>query len=77
MTRTELSHRIRLDVFGRAVMAELQGARWRFFYLGEGKMRPADLFVPDGSSEADMIRGLADLCHEWATARHPDVARVE
>ena len=70
---------IRFDVFGRRVLVVGSEAGWSVFYLGsEGKRRPAhDILVPPYVSESELERYLADLCHEWATERHPDVRQLE
>jgi hypothetical protein len=70
---------IRFDVFGRRVLVVESEAGWSVFYLGtEGKRRPAhDIRVPPSVSESELERYLADLCHEWATERYPDVRRLE
>jgi hypothetical protein len=70
---------IKLDVFGRRILVEEAQAGWSLFYLGpEGKRRPAhDLVIPTDLPEAEIESYLADLCHEWATPRHPDVKRLE
>ena len=69
---------IKFDVFGRRVLVEESEAGWSVSYLGpEGKRRPAhNILVPPSVSESEIERYLADLCHEWATERHPDVRRL-
>jgi hypothetical protein len=69
---------MKFDVFGRLVLAVKDEAGWSVFYLGpEGKSRPThNIVVPESVAEAEMERYLADLCHEWATERHPDVRRL-
>ena len=69
---------MRFDVFGRAVAIERAGDRWSVYYLGtEGKRRPArDIVVPSDRPASEIERCLADLCHEWATRRHPSVRRL-
>jgi hypothetical protein len=69
---------IKLDVFGRRMLVEESQAGWSLFYLGaEGKRRSAHLVIPDDLPETEIETYLADLCHEWATPRHPDVKRLE
>jgi hypothetical protein len=70
---------LKFDVFGRRVLVVGSDTGWSVFYLGtEGKRRPAwDIVVPNSVSEAEVEQYLADLCHEWATERHPDVKRLE
>ena len=69
---------LRLDLFGRPVLVERRGGGWQAYYLGvEGKRRPAhDMVIPDELSEAQIPEYLADLCHEWASERHPTVRRI-
>jgi len=67
------------DVFGRQVLISRTENGWTAWYLGpEGKKRPApDLVVPKSMPESEMPLYLGDLCHEWATERHPDVKRLK
>ena len=66
------------DVFGRRVTVLRSGDRWDASYGGtDGKRRPAtDIVIPCDTSEEEIERYLADLCHEWASIRAPDVRRV-
>lgn len=70
---------MRFDVFGRQLIVERQADRWAASYLGaEGKRRPADdIVIPPDVLESEIGRYLDDLCHEWATGRHPAVRRLE
>ncbi len=70
---------MKLDVFGCKVLAERTNGGWRIYYLGEeGKRRLADdLMVPSFITESEIRRYLADLCHEWASTKHPDVRRID
>jgi len=70
---------IRLDVFGHRILVERQNKAWRVFHVGaEGKRRLAtDMMVPSTTTEAELEQYFFDLCHEWATPRHPDVRRLE
>ncbi|MDX1520696.1 MAG: hypothetical protein R3264_03635 [Anaerolineae bacterium] len=67
------------EVFGRRVLVLEEGQGWQAFYQGnEGKRRPAaDIIIPPTLAEAEIEQYLADLCHEWATDRHPDVKRLD
>ena len=67
--------RLRLDVFGRELLAERSDSHWQLFYLGpEGKRRPAtDIVVEDGLSSEQLVQALADLLHEWARPGFEDV----
>jgi hypothetical protein len=75
----ESSKPIKIDVFGRQVLAIRTGNGWRLYYVsGDGKRRvAADLIVPPFVEEMEIERYLADMCHEWATADHPEVIRLD
>ncbi len=70
---------ILLDVFGRKVLVVRSEDSWSVFYLGnEGKRRLAnDIFVPESVAECQLEQFVADLCHEWASERHPRVQRLD
>ena len=69
---------MRFNVFGREILVIRSETGWELFYPGEGKRRPAlDLMMPPDISESEIEQYLGDLCHEWATARHPSVTRIE
>jgi hypothetical protein len=68
-----------LDAFGRRLLAERTARGWAVFEPGaDGKRRPAlDLPVPAFvETEAELLRYVADVCHERASPRHPDVRWV-
>ena len=66
---------VRLDVFGRRITVVLRGDRWQAYYTsGDGKRCPVDgLVIPANRSETEMIRYVADICHEWASPSHSEV----
>ena len=70
---------IKIDVFGRHVLAEKLDKGWKIYYLsGDGKRRFADeIVVPSFITESELESYLADLCHEWATDEHAEVSRLE
>lgn len=70
---------LKFDVFGRLVLVAESGDGWTAFYLGaEGKKRPAtDIVVPADIPESEIGHYLGDPCHEWATAQHPNVKRLD
>jgi hypothetical protein len=70
---------LRFNLFGRRVLVTESGKAWSVFYLGEeGKRRPAkDIVVPQDIPYSGIEQYLADLCHEWATDKHPDVVRLK
>lgn len=60
----DIAHSIKLDVFGRRMVALRTENAWSVFYLGsDGKRRPAiDVFVPSWVKESDLVEYLVDLC---------------
>jgi len=74
-----MKNSITLDVFGRRVRAAKSDQGWQMYYLGsDGKRRPADdIMVPAFVTESEIVNFMADLCHEWATEKYPDVRRIE
>lgn len=70
---------LKFDVFGRDLLVVEKDGGWQAFYLGgDGKRRKApEITVPASITESEMIRYLDDLCHEWATGRHPGVTRID
>ena len=70
---------LRFEVFGRLILIVESGHGWTAFYPGTGgKKRPAnDIVVPSDIAEPDIEQYLGDLCHEWATAQHPIVKRLD
>ena len=66
---------MRIDLFGRKIVAEKKDGVWRVFYLGpEGKRRLAgDLVIPESVMENEVVGYLDDLFHEMATESHPCV----
>jgi hypothetical protein len=79
MVSEYLTYSVLLDVFGKRMLAKRLDQAWSIFYVGtDGKRRPAkDIFVPCTVTESELIEYLADLCHEWASEKHPRVTRVE
>ena len=71
---------MKLNVFGRDVeiSKDSKGA-WVAYYLGnEGKKRLAqDIIIPKQLAESELIEYVADLCHEWASEKYPNVTRVD
>lgn len=70
---------IKFNVYGRQVLISQKGHGWTAWYVGpEDKKRPAqDITVPTSITESEMTLYLGDLCHEWATERHPEVSRID
>jgi len=69
---------LKFDVFGTQVLVLECERGWSVFYLGtEGKRRPAtDIIVPSDMHESQIEQYLADLCHERASEKYPDVKRI-
>jgi hypothetical protein len=69
---------LKFDVFGRLMVAEHSSSGWRLFDVGaEGKrMLVTDVVVPDFISQTEIDQYLADIFHEWASRKHPEVKRL-
>ena len=70
---------LRFDFFGRRVLVAESNNEWVTFYLSEdGKRRSApDIAVPPDIPESEIAQHLDDICHEWATERHPSVKQLD
>ena len=70
---------IRLSVFGQFMQLVSSAGGWKAYYTGsDGKRRPAhDVVIPSQIEESEVIRYVADICHEWTSEEHPDVVIVE
>ena len=70
---------IKINVYGKLVTVEKTDSRWAVFYPGaDGRRRSAgDIIIPDFVEESELEIYLSDLCHEWATDKHPSVHRLE
>ena len=68
---------ITINVYGRLMTVEKRDNGWRVFYPGaDGKRRSAeDIVIPDFVGESELENYLSDLCHEWASEKHPTVRR--
>jgi len=66
------------DVYGRRLVIEREAGAWRAYYSGpEGKRRPAEgIQIPSQLAPDEIESYLADVCHEWASPRHPVVGRL-
>ena len=73
-----MSKCIKFEVFGRDVIVEGSGAGWDAFYLGaDGKRRIAhDILIPRELKEDELCTYIADLCHESASKKYPDVKKI-
>ena len=76
---TGSARQLRFEVFGERMLVERVGGEWRLFRLGGDGKRSllTDAVIPDWIEEGELATYLADLFHEHATARHPNVVRVE
>ena len=69
---------IKLDVFGKLVLSIHTNDGWEIFYLSEGGKRrlATEIFVPNFVKETELENYIEDICHEWATEKHPNVRRL-
>ena len=69
---------VKFDVYGKHILVGRTSNGWIIDYIGDqGKKRPAtDIFIPCLISESEIEQYLEDLCHEWATEKHPYVRRI-
>ncbi len=70
---------LKFDIYGKHVLILRTSNGWNIDYVSDqGKKRPAtDIFIPDFISESEIDQYLEDLCHEWATEKHPIVRRID
>ena len=68
----------KLDVFGKLVLAIHTNDGWEMFYLSEGGKRrlATEIFFPNFVKETEIENYIEDICHEWATEKHPNVRRL-
>jgi hypothetical protein len=68
---------IKLDVFGKLVLAINTNDGWEMFYLSEGGKRrlATEIYVPKFVKETEIENYIEDICHEWATEKHPNDLR--
>ena len=66
---------MKVNAFGRDLEISRQNEEWLIFDLGvEGKKRLAhDIVIPAAMQENQVLVYLADLLHERATSRYPNV----
>lgn len=69
---------IKLDVYGRLMLAEHTAAGWQMFAVGHDGKRSLvrDVAIPDFIPESRLEQYLADVFHESATPTHPCVRRL-
>ncbi len=75
----KMTDTIKIDVFGRMVLATQSDKGWSIYYLsGDGKRRPVnDIIVLSFVDEPEIENYLADICHEWASEKYPEVRRLD
>jgi hypothetical protein len=72
-----MTRRLSFDVFGRTLIVERDGDRWRAIAVGpDGKRSPAGVVIPGFVDEAELAQFLDDHFHEWATPEHPAVRKL-
>jgi hypothetical protein len=66
---------MKFDVFGADVEVVRRDNTWVVFYLGgQGVKRPAsDIVIPPHIKESEVALYLADIRHEYASTKHPEV----
>ena len=71
----EDGYRLRLDVFGRRVQVVRDGQSWTAYESsGDGKRRRMQgMVIPAELSSDEVVRYIADICHEWASPKNPHV----
>lgn len=68
------------NVFGRYIGIKRVENYWQVFRadMTERKFsRLYDIIIPDELTEAEIAGWLGDIFHEAASARHPNVTRIE
>jgi len=72
------ANRIRLRVYGALIDVERVHGEWRAYHAGtEGKRRDArDIVIPPEINRDQVATYIADLLHERATERYPDVEEL-
>ena len=68
------------DVFGRHIGVRREDERWVVFRVDLTEQKYSRLYgvvVPDELTEDEIPGWLDDIFHEAATARHPDVKRIQ
>lgn len=70
---------MKLIVYGRIIEAVRANGKWSVYYLGnDGKKRLADdIVIPSETNKEDIVRYLADLCHEWAKPNASHVSLLD
>jgi hypothetical protein len=69
---------MRFDGYGQPMGAERRDGAWRLYVLSDdGKRRAVhDVAVPPDLEASELLTWLADIYHESASPRHPDVVRL-
>jgi hypothetical protein len=70
---------IKLKAYGKRIDIEFTDGEWIAFYrAGDGKrMRASNLAIPPDLDRDRVVTYIADLLHESATERNPDVIILE
>lgn len=69
--------RLRFDVFGRRIDVERTVDGWAAYLPGnDGKRRSAQIPIPADMSADEIGRYLADVLHESATPKRPNVRQL-
>jgi hypothetical protein len=69
----------RFDVFGRMMGVDRKDDRWQVYDLGpDGKRREArDIMIPASVPEEQLALYLAEIFHESASPRRPEVLELD
>ena len=70
---------LRFDVFGCQVLVASSSNGWVTFHFGkeDKKSSARDIAIPPEIPKSEIATYLDDLCHDWATERHPCVRQLD
>lgn len=70
---------MKFNVFGKIIEVIRKDDSWIVFYVGnEGKKRLAnDIVLPPNMKEEEILKHIADLCHEWETPVNNKVIKLD
>ncbi len=70
---------IKLKAYGKRIDIEFIDGEWIAFYIGgDGKrLRASNLAIPPDLDRDEVATYIADLLHESATERNPDVSILD
>lgn len=70
---------IKFNVFGKKMSVQRKDDEWLLFRESNTGVRARvfDVVIPDDLNESELARYLADIYHESANEKHPDVVRLD